>query len=537
MKGINPKNQKNPSLDSSLGRGLVGLLLSAMGAAAFTLAFPPYNLWPLALIWMVPVQLALHRIMPKSWSGLALGVGVGGFFWGYFGGMFAGIPFMHYLPIGIGAIATLMGYRERIFHLRTGYRWYVVQGVIIWVGIEMIRGFIPVIGTWGFAAYTLYALPWLIQPVSVFSIYGLSALLMLSNFVLARCALDVWDHWGAVRGTSSFRLSANRSGGCLLLLVLVIGWTGLSLLMYQTPKPTLTVAAIQPGQPLRETSSSPFDEASWVPMLEQTRKAAQRGARFISWPEAYLPFDPQTTGTAQLRQLTREEDIYLAIGYAVSTPQGLRNEATVLAPNGEFLGIFGKDHPVVFAGETSLTRGTYPVYDTSIGRLGTIICYDLDFTDTTRKIARNGAQIIAVPSWDWPEIAHKHYSHVVFRAIENRVAMIKADMAHDSVIVDPFGNIIERHVTTHPTARVLTADVAHGTPNTLTMRWGDWVGWLCLVGMAVLLLADINLEVKVRKRRAGGSNSRFKHDDQHRDLSINHVQPLPPSHPRGKDEV
>jgi apolipoprotein N-acyltransferase len=29
------------------------------------------------------------------------------------------------------------------------------------------------------------------------------------------------------------------------------------------------------------------------------------------------------------------------------------------------------------------------------------ICCDLDFTDTARKLARQGAQLIAVPSNDW----------------------------------------------------------------------------------------------------------------------------------------
>ncbi|GEM_PF-3505826 len=40
----------------------------------------------------------------------------------------------------------------------------------------MIRGFIPILGTWGFVANTLYSQPWLIQPVSIFSIFGLGLL-------------------------------------------------------------------------------------------------------------------------------------------------------------------------------------------------------------------------------------------------------------------------------------------------------------------------------------------------------------------------
>jgi apolipoprotein N-acyltransferase len=49
-----------------------------------------------------------------------------------------------------------------------------------------------------------------------------------------------------------------------------------------------------------------------------------------------------------------------------------RNEATVISPTGEFLGVCGKDHPVLFGGKTSPTRDTYPVYPTPLGRLGLV---------------------------------------------------------------------------------------------------------------------------------------------------------------------
>jgi len=40
-----------------------------------------------------------------------------------------------------------------------------------------------------------------------------------------------------------------------------------------------------------------------------------------------------------------------------------------------------------------------------------------------------------LPSFDWPTVAARHYSHVVFRAVENRVAMVKADVAFDSGLI------------------------------------------------------------------------------------------------------
>ena len=45
-------------------------------------------------------------------------------------------------------------------------------------------------------------------------------------------------------------------------------------------------------------------------------------------------------------------------------------------------------------------RGTAVVKQTDFGVIGSVICYDMDFTDTARKMTRNGARLIAAPSND-----------------------------------------------------------------------------------------------------------------------------------------
>ncbi|AFV12380.1 nitrilase/cyanide hydratase [Thermacetogenium phaeum DSM 12270] len=466
-------------------RSVIGLVLAALSAALFILAFPPYDLWLLIWVGLVPMLVAQHRILPRCLSGLATGVSVGGFFWGYFSNMFANsVWYMRWLPLMIGIVAALVGGRERAFHERTCYRWFVFQGAALWVGIEMIRGFVPVIGTWGFAAYALYEQPWLIQPVSVFGIYGLSLLILLTNYALAQVTLALFDRcW---RLDSAFQPVALHHARSWLVGVgaALAAWIGLSMALLDAPAPDVRVAAVQPAIRIRSEEG-----LQWL--YAQTRRAAAQGAKLIVWNEGALPFDPQVEHTEELRALAFETGTYLVIGYGIRTEQGLRNEVTVLAPEGEFLGVYGKDHPVAFAGETSLTRGSYPVYNTTLGRLGTIICYDLDFTDTARRVARNGVQLIAVPSFDWPAIAAKHYSHVVFRAVENRVAMVKADIAFDSAIIDPYGRIIKRAVKPVSEPATLVADVPLGTANAPAIFLGDWVGWLCLAGMIFFIVLDL----------------------------------------------
>ncbi len=171
------------------------------------------------------------------------------------------------------------------------------------------------------------------------------------------------------------------------------------------------------------------------------------------------------------------------MGYNVITAEGRRNEATVFAPDGAFLGVYGKEHPTYMRGEESITSGTFPVYDTSLGKLGTIICYDFAFIDSARDVAANGARIIAAPSWDWPAIAAKNYAHPLFRAVENRVTLIKADCGYNSVIIDPYGRIIDRDISPEPNVAILVTDVPLGRSNALQTRLGDWFGWLSLAGM------------------------------------------------------
>ncbi|MFO7584242.1 MAG: nitrilase-related carbon-nitrogen hydrolase [Anaerolineales bacterium] len=475
---------------STFTRVLLGLSLAVIGGLAFVLAFPPYEIWPLALFGFVPVLIAQYRIMPQKFSSLASAVGIAVWLQGYLGPVFAPIgTFMVWLPLIAGGISFLTEGGQRAFHAKTGYRWFVPAGVTGWAGSEMIRLFIPIAGTWAFIAYPFYRQLWFIQPVSIFGIIGMGMLVMMVNHVLALLLMAWLDsRWKLAEEAPAFAPGLLRGWQVTGSLV-VIGWVALSLVLWSIPigTPKVTVAAIQPDASV--IVSANIGEISLAEelrerMKEQSREAAAQGAEFIVWPEGALLWDPQVDDQINLRGLAAETDAHLAVGYVVILEEGFRNEATVLNPQGEFLGVFGKDHPVVFGGETSLTRGTYPVYQTPLGVVGTIICYDLDYTDTARKLAAQGVQLIGVPSNDWGSIADKHYTHVVFRAVENRVAMVKADGGYDSAIISPYGEIIALAVFPEGGEATLVADVQIGTGNgTITTLLGDWAGWLGLVGM------------------------------------------------------
>ncbi|WP_162798724.1 apolipoprotein N-acyltransferase [Thermus caldifontis] len=464
------------------------------------LAFPPFGLWPFIWVGFLPMLVAQFRVLPPRLSGLASSIALGTWLGGYLTPIFAGSGlYITWLPLAIAGISYLTDSGVRAFHERTGYRWFVPYGALSWVGFEMIRGFIPIMGTWGFVANTLYGQPWLIQPVSIFSIFGLSLLIMVVNYGMGLGALYLFDRrWRFDPGLPglTFRTVGKWVGGVVAALFL---WVGLSLTLYRSPTTaTVRVAALH-----YDAGSPPWRAVDRF--SELTRWAAQEGARLVVWPEVAIQGDPQVTDTERFRRLAAETDAYLVLGYIVPVSERLfRNEATVLSPQGEWLGVYGKDHPVVFAGETSFTRGIYPVYETPLGRIGTIICYDLDFTDTARRLARKGAQLLLVPSHDWPQIATKHYTHLVFRAVENRVSLVKADSSgNDSAVIDPYGRILAVAVTPggDRDGQVVVADVPLGEGDSVAVRLGDWVGWVALVGMVFFMIYDLWTKTPDRRRK------------------------------------
>ncbi len=137
-----------------------------------------------------------------------------------------------------------------------------------------------------------------------------------------------------------------------------------------------------------------------------------------------------------------------------------------------------------------------------IGRLAAIIYYDLDFTDTARRMAQAGAQIVAVPSNDSvPFLAATHDTHLVFRAIENRVSLIKADQMRGAAAVDPWGRIVASVVDRNGRRSTLITDLPLGTHNSPLVYLGDWVDWLCLGGLTIRLIFSGGRRFLMHERR------------------------------------
>ncbi|MHB1446370.1 MAG: nitrilase-related carbon-nitrogen hydrolase [Acidimicrobiales bacterium] len=468
----------------SAARTATGFAMAVLSAVMGTWAFPPVGMWWLIWVAWVPMVVAQYRVLPPRRSWLAPAVGLGGFYAGYLHGLYNSsfAWWFPLIPLAVGAMVGLGTAGWRRADEATGFRLFVIGFPLAWSAVDFLRGMVPAVATDGYPAYALFRQVWFIQPVSIFSIYVLNLLILAVNWSISALVLLALD-----RRDTRHKMSARTVlAGAAVVGLCLSAWAVASPLMLRDPRPTVTVAAIQTGRIQQDAQELALDVA-------QTRQAAARGARIIVWREKGLAFNPALHDTAKLTALAHQTGAYLVIGYGYPTRRGDVNDATVISPAGRFLGVYGKQHPAVMFSDdqTSINRGGHPVYDTPYGRLATIICYDLDFTDTARTMAQAGAQIVGVPSWDPPGDATKHYGILVFRAVENRMTMVKADVAYDSAIIDPYGRIRALAVTPEGSARMVLAKVPLGSGRTPLVHLGDWPGWVLVIGFAGLVVGTL----------------------------------------------
>ncbi|HZD67502.1 MAG TPA: nitrilase-related carbon-nitrogen hydrolase [Actinomycetes bacterium] len=496
------------------------MLLVVLTGLLGALAFPPFGLWPLIWVAFVPMLLVEHVLFPRALAGMGLGLGVMAYLLGFFLPFFdatSSVVVASYLPptpmrllagalaaLALTIIISLVGRLITRLHEATNYRWFLLVVPVLWVGLDYWRNAAGLPGgTYGYPAYALYGEPWLIQPVSIFAVHGLDLLILLVNwglaaFLIARLRLRLGRADGSRHHEESRALGARRLAAfhwrvgiwpLATAALLLLAWTLASMAMLGTPSHSIRVAAIQAG-PLQDPRAL---------LASRTTEATARGARLIVWHEEALWFGPSHPWFSSL---TEGLSAYLVTGYTASAATQ-PNQAAVIAPGGRLVASYAKQHPVTFLGEVPAAGSSSPVVLVDTTPISPIICYDLDFTDSARQAARAGARLLATPSADVPGTASlRHYTLAVFRAVENRAAIVKADVAYDSTIIDPYGRILAKAVSRDPVPATLVADVPIASTAPLATAWGDWVGQLCLALAAffALLAALTGVARSVRRR-------------------------------------
>jgi predicted amidohydrolase len=137
------------------------------------------------------------------------------------------------------------------------------------------------------------------------------------------------------------------------------------------------------------------------------------------------PLDGPLVGA--LSGLARRHRTLLVCGLPEAADGRWFDTAVVLDADGTLAGAYRKTHlfgtePAVFTPGDRL-----PVFDTGVGRVGVLICYDLEFPEPARVLAAQGAELLVVPTANMDPYADLHRVHARARAMENGVHLLLAN--------------------------------------------------------------------------------------------------------------
>jgi predicted amidohydrolase len=199
------------------------------------------------------------------------------------------------------------------------------------------------------------------------------------------------------------------------------------------------------------------------------------GITVIGTGKSYADVSEAAPGptTERLGRLARKLNAYIVAGIYEREGRVVYNTAVLLDRQGRLAGKYRKTHLPREEWEAGITPGdAYPVFTTDFGRIGLIICYDLQFPEPSRAMAAQGAEILVLPIWGGFDTLARA------RALENSVYLISSTYDMRSYILDPTGAILAEATREQPLARAeIDLETQFFLPwngNMKTRTWKEW---------------------------------------------------------------
>lgn len=418
---------------------------------------------------------------------------------------------------------------------------FIVQW-IIWIGYEYVKtlGFNGY--SYGIIGYSQWSLPIVIQIASVFGVWGVSALVTFPSAWIAGGLKE--NCTGPFRSWfSPFPAFAKKhavSGIIWLVLMVATLVFGFFSLKDYSAYPSVSVALIQPNSdPWLGGINSYRRDFTMLSRLSDEALAAHPGIDMVVWPEtAFIPRidwhyryrdDPESWDlVSDLLEYLNKAPVPFIIGnddaVVEKTDEGIQdrvdyNAVFVFKPGKNVIppkpDSYRKMHLVPFT-EHFPYRKWFPwVYDLLIandthfwekGRdpvvftvasldFSTPICFEDTFGYISRKFVNNGARAIFNLTNDaWAKSLPCQYQHLsmsVFRAVENRVPLVRSTASGQTCIVDPNGRILQMAEPSKPGFLVGDIPLIESYSRTGYGIWGDFFGIVFAIGAVILLAAGM----------------------------------------------
>ena len=219
-------------------------------------------------------------------------------------------------------------------------------------------------------------------------------------------------------------------------------------------------------------------------------QARERGAALVVLPESALGgylYEPKVAGAPvtcapppalcrdgdEIARLVRiAGDVIVCVGYTEDASGGPYSSAVCVSGDG-VLGHHRKVHVPTGERLTFGAGGGFAAFDTPVGRIGMLICYDKTFPEAARQLALDGAGLIASLS-AWPvcrvdpatllrrDLQVRHFNLLdQARALENQVVWVSSNQVGrfgrlrfpgQAKVVDPRGRVLAKTGTRAGTA-------------------------------------------------------------------------------------
>jgi apolipoprotein N-acyltransferase len=466
-------------LDLDLTRGGRAYLLPFVSGLLTVFAFPPFSIAPLAFVGLVPLLVWLDRPLTAKtlhrggWAFAIPYIG-GNLYWFYELGRVNLIGLAGATGIIILFWATFFIFPIVVNVTNHRYRLPLpLVAPLVWVVSECARGY----GDFAFPAVTLgYALsgwPSLIQHADVVGVYGISWWIVLVNALLA----------GMITARND-RTRVRAYAACLLAAVALpaayntIRWRQVERELAGAS--TIRVAVIQPNVEQRMKWNLSAATEIFARINGMIAEAETDGPDLVVGPEASFPLVQSESATRLPDDITAGRRPLLigsvtGVGEGVSHLVGPRtvtiyqrhyNSAVLAAADRSILGRHDKQYLVpvteripyqsVFEAALPFMRmqfgrfipaGTLAVMELPVGDrripFGTLICYESVFPGLARRLRTMGALLLVNISNDsWfgdTSFPFQHVGFCAYRAIENRVCVVRSANTGISGVYDPLG--------------------------------------------------------------------------------------------------
>lgn len=489
-------------------------LLVGAGALLLALAYPPFHLLVPSFVCLIPVVWLLlegerdprplrRHLVQGFWFGLLANALV--LYW-----MVVALwHFTSLSALGYAASVLVLGlWGSLLFGVvgwvrrRTGLSLLVVLPVL-WTAVEWMIGHQGDIRfPWLGLGTSLTGFPALIQVADVVGARGITFLLVLANTALALGWAERVDRRRARRLWLSVAVGV------------VLAWAYGQLREGQIGlRSAGRIAAIQPAV---EAKWERDPDSVVAGLLSLSDSAAVPGVKLVVWPEAAVPqvLEWRPEWVRSISQHARARGIALVVGAldVVPSPRYRRgyeyfnaafvfdSAGTVLSPpyHKNYLVPIVERVPFVdpqwferlrwFGGASAGEPGA--VYRLGTDRFGILICYESAFENLSRRYRALGADfLVNITNDAWfgkTSAPYQHAAHLVMRAVENRVGIVRAANTGISEFVDPLGR--EHSRTRLGDRTVVIGELLTSDTVPLYTRLGDWVGAGSLAGAALLLL-------------------------------------------------